>query len=240
MNLRTTKITKCQLQKELNELPNYDRLNLAGSQIRSDGISEICKFANLSELSLDGTMLINGSLSETENIEHLTTLFLAKDKIINGSLKGINELNHLTTIYLVGTKVTDAGLNKLSELKLLQFLYLYATLVTDPGRQETSGSSAESASHAISARLPTVHKRNIFRLGNRKLHRDTASCVLHHHGGSVQSIEIKVVSISMWPARTNKKSANGQQFGGDNRRSPTWLDSLSLRDENHYEHFHTN
>lgn len=81
-------------------------LNLAGSQVSSDGMAVLAKLKNLRRLHLENSSVSDAGLSHV------------------ASLAGIQFLN------LYGTTITDAGMSHLASWKHLQKLYLWRSKVS--------------------------------------------------------------------------------------------------------------
>ena len=113
-------------------LTGLRELNLAKTNITSEGMKHITKLQSLERLTLPKA-ITNKGLSYVAQLESLKGLYFKENKITNAGLRHLSKLTSLKELSLGGKRIDDAGLVHLANLKSLKYLLLWGKSFSDNG-----------------------------------------------------------------------------------------------------------
>ncbi len=121
--------------KEISHMENLETLDLSGTNVNDEGLTELAKLKNLKTLYLkDEEKITNKGLANLAPMSKLETLNLSKSTWLTGvGLSAVSKLPSLTILRLDKSDIKDHDLAQINELKNLKLLALRQTQVGDKG-----------------------------------------------------------------------------------------------------------
>ncbi len=115
----------------LNELPDLQKLQLAGEAIGPKEAAAIGELKTLDTLYLGSCKITSAEIVAFKKLKNLKRLDLLDTAVTDTALDAILEFKKLEELNLSGTKVSEACLKKLIQLESLKILQLNNTKVSD-------------------------------------------------------------------------------------------------------------
>ena len=135
----TIQVSDEQIARLLRSAPELQCLNLIGTPITGQVLTELTHTPSLRDLVLSSTQIADDELVHLDGLANLRLLYLMNTKITDKGLVHLGGLTDLQTLNLTNTQVTDKGLVHLKGLTNLRDLNLTGTEVTDKGLVHLEG-----------------------------------------------------------------------------------------------------
>jgi tRNA A-37 threonylcarbamoyl transferase component Bud32/Leucine-rich repeat (LRR) protein len=121
--------------KEISHMENLEVLDLSGTNVNDEGLSELAKLRNLNTLYLkEEEKITNAGLANLAPLSKLETLNLSKNSwLTEAGLKAISALPSLRILRLDKSGISDADLSAIKHLKNLSMLTLRYSQIGDKG-----------------------------------------------------------------------------------------------------------
>jgi len=113
-------------------LTGLKELDLANTNITSEGMKHITKLQLLERLTLPKTIRSSG-LSYVAQLKSLKRLYFKENRVTNAGLRHLSKLTSLEELELGGEHIGDAGLVHLAKLKQLKYLTIWGKNFSDKG-----------------------------------------------------------------------------------------------------------
>lgn len=116
---------------QLRRLPRLKSLSLDVMPITDSDCKELAQIASLEALSLHDTQVTDEGLVCLQDVPHLKVLALTRTRVTDDGCRHLAQIESLEELSLEGTQITDAGVEHLARLSNLQSLNLTGTAITD-------------------------------------------------------------------------------------------------------------
>ncbi|MEX2359293.1 MAG: hypothetical protein WEE51_13275, partial [Pirellulaceae bacterium] len=127
--LARTAVTDAALRR-IGQLKKLRWLDLTGTRVTDQGISELAELGNLNDLSLAATVMTDESLATIGKLTRLEELDLSGTRVTDEGLRHLRGLTELKILRLAATRIGDAGLAHLAECRKLQMVDVRQSQVT--------------------------------------------------------------------------------------------------------------
>ncbi|MDA0194476.1 MAG: hypothetical protein O2887_05800 [Bacteroidetes bacterium] len=102
-------LTKEKLSILLLAKENITWMNLSGTSVQDDWLSDIGQFTNLTELRINNTQITNEGIKHLVALEHLEYLNVYATQLTDDAAESILQLSGLKKLYIWQTKITPEG-----------------------------------------------------------------------------------------------------------------------------------
>jgi hypothetical protein len=187
--------------KNLADLPDLTRLEIAGTNISDAGLASLRNLKNLEQFNVCLTPVTDGCLKHLAGLTHLKRLVICSTKVTGSGFKDIPDWPKIESINLHSNATTDEGLAAISRFSNLQRLEIVHSNVTDAGLKHlgklTNLRQLHVASHGTT-RNGLEFVENLTNLYQLDLYEQLASNEGLAHAGKLTNL--KIVNLYVGPA----------------------------------------
>lgn len=127
------------LLQQLSRIRDIRVLNLAFSDITSDGARRISSFVKLEMLGLAHTEIKDADLAHYSELHHLRLVNLDETLITDVGIRHLESLKDLECLSLCKTKITNEAIDVIAKFANLKELVMHRTNITDAGFDKLKG-----------------------------------------------------------------------------------------------------